>query len=198
MSELESHSPVQPLCPDCHEDEPVERIMEDQQALEQTAALHYSVLRCGEKLERKRAQTNTFSAPSIAFRPFLPLFPSKLWQHVLVCLADALAYFYWRALTHLPAPQSTSAHVDPGFSLNSPRPPVLLSDYFYSISYGCEGKQCGKLGFSAAWMIYYIIIYIKNCVCVCACSPSMWIRSVYKKAKSLHHHAVLHQAFSRH
>lgn len=67
MSEVESHSPVQPLCPDCCEDEPVERIMEDQQALEQTAALHYSVLRCGGKLERKHAQTNTFSAPRLGF-----------------------------------------------------------------------------------------------------------------------------------
>lgn len=122
----DSYLPFQPLCPGCDEDAPAERITEDQQALEQTAALHYFMLQCEGKVERTcKLAHNTVGPLEAGLFRLYPLSSSKEWRHVFVCRADALAYFVWQALAHFPVPQSSSAHVDPGllpllfvFSLN--------------------------------------------------------------------------------
>lgn len=104
--------------------------------------------------------------------------------HVFVCLADALAYFYWRVLAHLPAPQSTSAHVDPWFSLSALFLPIFLSDCFFFFSQLWGGKHC----FGWIWTLcllkgFTMLICEKTagfiqpyivCVWVCLFSPSMW------------------------
>lgn len=74
----------------------------------------------GEENENTQANLHTQTHSDHWGWPFLAL-PSPLLQTVtyFVCLADALPYFYWRALAHLPAPQSIAAHVDPGFPLLS-------------------------------------------------------------------------------
>lgn len=63
----------------------------------------------------KLPHTNTVTLKAEVLDSALPLFFAQ-WRHVFVCLADALAYFSWQASTHLPALQTISAHVDPGFS----------------------------------------------------------------------------------
>lgn len=95
--------------------------MGDQQALEQTAAPRYSMLVCGGKLERtcKLPHINTLIRLRLGFKALPP--PPVLQMVTTFLSAWQMRWptFYWRALAHLPAPQSTSAHVDPGFSLFS-------------------------------------------------------------------------------
>lgn len=82
----------------------------------------------------------------LGFAATTPHFSSKQWRHVFVCLADALAYFCWWALAHLPVPQSTSAHVDLGLSL-SPQLfflSICFSFRFVEVSVLCECGSASK------------------------------------------------------
>lgn len=61
-----------------------------------------------------------------------PLFSSKRWQQILVCLTDVLAYFQFWTLVRLPAPQSIPPHVY-GFTLSSLCLPALFASIFQEL-----------------------------------------------------------------
>lgn len=119
----------------------------------------------------------------------VPVFSSKQWRQVFVCLADALAYFQWRNTWHklLPHNPPLSTWMD---SLSALFLPMLLSDCFFSVSHE-KVNSVLKLDCLPAWRIYsqrccslrqqldLFVVY----VCVC----------VEKETNSINNHAVLQQ-----
>lgn len=72
MGELGSYSPVKTRCPGCPNDAPVGRIMEDQQALEQTAALHFCMLLMWRKVKMHTQTRSVLKAGLLGSAPTYP------------------------------------------------------------------------------------------------------------------------------
>lgn len=110
------------LYPDCPEDALEDRIMEGSAGFRTNCcSTLFHAFNVEEKLERPRQ-------PAHRTRMVLLRWVFKMCPPPLPLSSDSMfssawqmrwPTFYWRALACLPAPQSTSAHVDPGFTLLS-------------------------------------------------------------------------------